>query len=136
MKNLKVAFIVVALAAAVLITVLYRVRDEPISNSGEHNSDWLCNACEHQFQLTPTEEFEVREKGPFPFPPTLCKKCQEHQAWRAKPCKKCGAFFAMGSPQASGACPKCYPALPPMKGGLENEPDCIPQQPSSVVTFP
>jgi hypothetical protein len=108
-KNLKVVFIVVALAAAVLITVMYGLRDEPIPDTGENNSEWLCAACDHQFQLTPKEESEAGKKGPFPFPPTLCKKCNEHHAWRAVMCGECGYFFSMGSPEASGKCPRCYP---------------------------
>jgi hypothetical protein len=118
---MKVAFIVVALAAAVLITVMYGVQDEAIPDTGENNSEWLCVACDHQFQLTPKEESEAGQKGPFPFPPTLCKKCNEHQAWRAVRCNDCGYFFSMGAPQSSGKCPRCHPEAPSMEEEWQDE---------------
>lgn len=121
MKNLKVVFIVIALAAAGLITVMYGFREEPIPDTGENNSEWLCVACEHQFQMTPKEESEARKKGPVPFPPTFCKECTKHEAYRAVPCKDCGYFFSPGAPQASGKCPKCYPEAPPMEEEWEDE---------------
>ncbi len=121
MKNLKVVFIVVALAAAVLITVMYGLPGEPIPDTGENNSEWLCVACEHQFQLTPKEESEAGKKGPFPFPPTLCKKCTKHEAYRAVRCDDCGYFFTRGAPDSSGKCPRCYPEARPIEEEWEDD---------------
>jgi hypothetical protein len=108
-KNLKIAFVVVAFAAATIITLVYGFGDDT-ADTAESATNWRCVACEHVFQMTAKEVQESLKQCPKPWPPAFCTSCDEREAFRAQQCKICGTWFhGPEVPGWTGKCPKCHP---------------------------
>ena len=124
MKNLKVVFIVVALGAAVTITLVYGLGKQSIPDTDEAKSWWMCGECGHSFQMTQAEEAEARERGPKPWPPAICPSCKQQAAYRALICDECGfPYLGPGVPGGHDKCPRCYPDAKPYEEVEEEEYD-------------
>ena len=122
MKKLKVGIIVVCLAVAVTVTLVFSPTEEPIPDTDESQTQWMCRACSHVFMLTAREHAAETARGPEPSPPLYCPKCGKKEAYRAAKCSKCGTvYFGAQVPGATGACPKCYPRRSPPREEPEED---------------
>lgn len=110
MKNIKIIFIVVALAAAVTITLVYGLGEGDIPETDEPKAIWLCGECNHAFKMSQAEESEAAKRGPYPWPPAICPECGEQAAYRALICGVCGEpYLGPGTPGGFDKCPRCFP---------------------------
>jgi ribosomal protein L40E len=113
-KTVKIAIVIVALGAAVVIAwvTMRGGEDATRAKAEETRTPWLCAACKQGFYLTSSEVEKQLAEGP---PPLACSHCKARQASVAMVCEKCGTFyFQAGMEGSSGKCPKCFPdAAPP-----------------------
>ncbi len=112
MKQAKIAIIVVALSGSALIYFITRSGADPIPDTPESATGWMCQECEHVFSLTAMAAGEeYRRAGGQP--PLFCPACNEKQAYRAATCSTCGTkYFGFEVPGQPGVCPKCHPNEP------------------------
>lgn len=112
MKQLKIGIIIVALSGAALIYFITRTGADPIPDTDESATEWMCQKCEHVFSLTAMaagDEY-VRAGGR---PPLYCPACSEAHAYRVATCPTCGTkHFGFDVPGQPGVCPKCFPDEP------------------------
>ncbi|MBN2562775.1 MAG: hypothetical protein JXQ75_17770 [Phycisphaerae bacterium] len=114
MKNLKVAIVVVALAAAAVIAWHYGSGDRDIPDDEGTKTLWMCSECKHVFEMTAREVSEARDRGPKPWPPAICPACGEQKSYLAQKCPQCGTvYFGSEVEGGTGACPKCHPEVEP-----------------------
>ncbi|MCZ6697666.1 MAG: hypothetical protein O7D94_01890 [Planctomycetota bacterium] len=111
MKQAKIAIIVVALSGSALIYFITRSGADPIPDTPESATGWMCQGCEHVFSLTAMAAGEeYRRAGGQP--PLFCPACNEKKAYRAATCMTCGTKYLGFGPGRTGACPKCHPDEP------------------------
>lgn len=127
MKTLKISVAVVLLALAGAITIYHTSGGESVPDTPESRTQWMCAACGHPFQLTAREADEASRKGPQPWPPAFCPKCQEKKAFVARRCRDCGTFFFGPEVEGhNGDCPACRPSpasSAPVDDGETPEPE-------------
>ncbi len=113
MKSLKIAIIVVALAAALLITVFAGSDEGPPAVTQEDYINWKCRVCGGVFSLSPQENREalaaVGGKAPI-----TCKRCGKVEAYLPIPCTCGELILGADVPGSTGRCPKCEPNAEPI----------------------
>lgn len=112
MNRIKIAVGVIALIAAAAIFWMNSGGADPIPDTPESRTSWMCHACRQVFTLTAAEAAreEARAGGPSPL---FCPACFEKEAYRVAQCETCGAYyFSSDVPGSSGRCETCYPEPP------------------------
>lgn len=119
MKNLKVIIIVLGLGGAGLMFFMNMKKEEPIPDTPESKSLWMCNACQKTVEWTTKQEYENSGSAA---PPLFCPSCKARELYRAQKCEQCGTvFFGADVPGSSGVCPKCHPDVKPAPPPEEEE---------------
>ncbi|MCG8405584.1 MAG: hypothetical protein MI923_10345 [Phycisphaerales bacterium] len=134
MRSLKIAFVLIALPAAVLIYWSISSNEEALAEADQTATAWKCADCEHEFDLTAkaaTMEL-ARAGGTMPL---HCPACKKKEAYRVSTCLVCETkYFSTDVPGGTGMCPKCYPTSPEKDEENElpekNDPDYDPPPPS------
>ncbi len=127
-KGLKIAFIVVALAAAAGIPFFWGKDPGAVALADDVKGAWQCTECAHRFDLTAREEQSAIERTGGE--PIHCAGCAKKAAWRLMACMRCGTlFFPPDVPEQSGRCPKCPPELQPRPEEPSAEPGAEPIEP-------
>lgn len=122
-QTVKIVIAVVALGAAVTITILFSGSGEDSQLvADETKTLWMCAGCSQTADLTIKEvETMTREAGP-DAPPLNCPHCKEKKFYRAKRCEVCATvYFGAEVPGSTGVCPKCNPEAVPPPPPPENE---------------
>lgn len=112
MKSIKIAIIILALSGSVIVYFITRSGADPIPDTEESATEWMCRDCRHVFSLTAREAADeyARAEGR---PPLFCPACGEKKAYRVATCPNCGTkYFGFDVPGETGACPKCFPDEP------------------------
>jgi len=108
-QNTKLIVGILALAAAVALFVFRGSGEEPLPDTDDTRTDWMCRVCKHNFSVTAKgfEEARVAAGGDSPL---ICQACSKREAYRVGTCPACGTkFFSTDVPDERGVCPKCHP---------------------------
>lgn len=114
MKSVKIAIIVVALAAALFITLWTRSEGEPPPQAAESNVTWKCRDCGAVFELTSKASQEALAKAGGK-PPIECGRCNKVEAYMPLSCIICNEYILGADvPGSTGRCPRCEPDAEPV----------------------
>ncbi len=124
MKNPKIVFVCVCLAAAAVIFWFNLDSAPAIPDTPDTETMWMCRDCGKTFALT-AAKFAVEEERAGGSAPLHCIDCSKKEAYRVAQCTTCDTFyFSRDVPGALGRCPQCYPARPgggPADGGSSEQ---------------
>ena len=85
--------------------------DEPLPNTPESETQWMCRACRHAFRLTARAAHRAMRAGGKTMP-IYCPECGKLNAWRAARCGIHGLlYFVADVPGFPGRCPRCLDAI-------------------------
>jgi hypothetical protein len=111
MKNVKIIVIVLGLGGAALMLFMNMKKEEPIPDTPDTKTLWMCAACQKSLEWTLKEEVDYSHSAA---PPLPCPSCKARELYRAQRCPECDTiFFAADVPNSTGKCPKCNPDLKP-----------------------